>query len=246
MKHSRTFIVTGASSGIGLETTKQLLAQGNVVIGLARNPERAQIDDPHFIPFEIDLSSLTRLSADLADLAREHPQVSGLVACAGQGRFGGIESFSLEQIRGLVDLNFTSQAALVNAFLPSLKKSRAGDIIFIGSEAALSGGKQGAAYSAAKFALRGFAQSLRQECAKSSIRVTLINPGMVETPFFDDLSFRPGAGDENHIEAGDVAKAVLFVLNMRRGTVIDEINLSPLKKVIEKNPKARSAKDAFE
>ncbi|MBT6392921.1 MAG: hypothetical protein HOJ73_05985, partial [Nitrosomonadales bacterium] len=78
-----------------------------------------------------------------------------------------------------------------------------------------------------------FAQSIRQESADKNIRVTIINPGMVRTEFFNNLKFRPGDDDKNAIEPSDVAKSILTVLSMRQGTVIDEINLTPQKKVIK-------------
>jgi NADP-dependent 3-hydroxy acid dehydrogenase YdfG len=80
--------------------------------------------------------------------------------------------------------------------------------------------------------LRGFSQSIREESADRNIGVSIVNPGMVRTNFFDDLSFKPGPNPDNAIEAEDVADAVLSIFSMRRGTVIDEINLSPLKKVV--------------
>jgi NADP-dependent 3-hydroxy acid dehydrogenase YdfG len=95
----------------------------------------------------------------------------------------------------------------------------------------LTGGKEGSVYCASKFGLRGFAQSLRLECAKSEIRVSLINPGAVRTAFFDDLHFEPGDRAENAIQPEDVAATVLSILAMRGGTVVDEINLSPRKRV---------------
>ena len=102
----------------------------------------------------------------------------------------------------------------------------------MGSEAARTGGKRGAVYSAAKFGLRGLAQSLRQECAASGVRVSIVNPGMVKTAFFDELDFQPGDAPDNYILPEDVARAVLAILETRTGTVVDEINLSPQKKVI--------------
>ncbi|MFQ5675849.1 MAG: SDR family oxidoreductase [bacterium] len=233
----RTLIVTGASSGIGLETTKKLLDRGYRVIGIARDPTRAMIDASNFIPIELDLANLSILPQAFSKLNRDYPDISGLIACAGRGRFGAIEEFSYEQIKALFDLNFMSACFLVKALMPSLKKFERSDIIFIGSEAALAGGKQGAIYCATKFALRGLAQSLRKECAKSAVRVTLINPGMVKTSFFDSLSFEPGAADDNYIEADNVAETIFVALEMRPATVIDEINLSPLKKVIVHKPK---------
>ena len=113
-----------------------------------------------------------------------------------------------------------------------MKKRAAGDIVFMGSESARSGGKRGAVYSAAKFGLRGLAQSLRQECAASGIRVSIINPGMVKTAFFDELDFQHGDEVDNYILPEDVASAVLTIIEARAGTVFDEINLSPQKKVI--------------
>ncbi len=241
----RTLIVTGASTGIGLETTKRLLDCGHRVIGIARNFSRTEIHAQDFLPLSLDLADLSALPEAFAQLAKAHPEIDGLVCCAGQGRFGGIETFSVAQIQGLIDLNLTSPCLLVRALMPGLKKSKAADIVFLGSEAALVGGGQGAVYSATKFALRGFAQALRQECAKSAVRVTMINPGMVKTDFFEGLSFSPGSDAENYIEAEDVAEAIITALEMRRGTVIDEINLSPLKKVIVHRPQGDRRKTSL-
>ena len=113
-----------------------------------------------------------------------------------------------------------------------MKQRGSGNIVFMGSEAALAGGKRGAVYSAAKFGLRGLAQALRQECAASGLRVSIINPGMVQTEFFNELDFRPGESSNNYILPDDVALAVQMILEARQGTVFDEINLSPQKKVI--------------
>ena len=106
--------------------------------------------------------------------------------------------------------------------------------MFIGSEGALVGGVEGSVYCASKFALRGFAQSLQKECAKSGVRVVLINPGMVDTPFYDQAHFGCGEGDLEHLTASDVADAVCFSLAGDRRRVIPELNLSPLKRVIKK------------
>ena len=121
---------------------------------------------------------------------------------------------------------------MVRQFLPALKKADGGNIIFIGSDAALSGGRKGAVYCASKFALRGFAQALREECARSEVAVSIIQPGMVKTPFYDELGFEPGPDPMNHIMPEDVADAIMMILAMRAGTVVDELVLTPQKKVI--------------
>lgn len=225
-------IVTGASSGIGRATTTLLLENDFRVTGLARDFSKFPCDSPHFEAVEVDLSDLDSLPEQLATLTGHHPLVRGLVCCAGSGRFGSLEEFSYRQIRGLIELNLTSQVYIARALLPGMKQQRQGDIVFMGSEAALSGGRRGSVYSATKFGLRGLAQSLRQECAASGVRVSLINPGMVRTEFFDALDFGPGEDPDNYILPGDVAQAILDVIRARPGTVLDEINLSPQKKVI--------------
>jgi short-subunit dehydrogenase len=232
MHNEDTIVVTGASSGIGRATASLLLAHGYRVIGIARDFSKCNFDSTGLTTIEVDLSRLEELPSHLDDLIRNHSSITGLVCCAGTGRFGSLEEFSFEQIRELIDLNLTSQVYAIRALLPVMKRRQTGNIILMGSEAALAGGKRGAVYSASKFGLRGLAQSLRQECASSGIRISLINPGMVKTGFFDNLDFRPGDADDNYILPEDVAVVVLEVIKTRSGTVIDEINMSPGKKVI--------------
>lgn len=211
----------------------RLLAEGHNVIGLARDFSKSTISDINFTPVVLDLSEIASLAESILKILKEFQPIDAVVCCAGKGQFGGLEEFSFEQIRSLIDLNFLSHAYVTKAIIPMMKKAGRGDIVFIGSEAALSGAKKGAVYCASKFAIRGFAQALREECARSNVRVTTINPGMVRTPFFNDLMFSPGDDESNFIEADDVATAISMVLSVRDGTVFDEINLSPLKKVIQ-------------
>jgi len=229
----RTILVTGASSGIGRAVASKLLKQGHRVLGASRDCSKfcQKIDD--FIPVQLDLTRLAELPQKMRDVERQFPELDAVVFCAGKGQFGSVEEFSYAQIEELMALNFTSQAFLVRALLPGLKRKEHSDLIFIGSEAALKGSRKGGLYCASKFALRGFTQALREECGKSSVRVCLINPGMVKTPFFDHLSFEPGDDDSNFILPEDVAEAVCYALNSRAQIVIDEINLSPLNKVVK-------------
>ena len=234
IKESRTLIVTGASSGIGRCIVERQLRAGTRVLGVARDFSNGPDQSDLFVRIELDLSDLGAVAKNMRALAQQYPGVTGVICSAGRGQFGSLEEFSYADIRSLMDLNFTSQAYVIRAFLPNLKSNRRGDIIIIGSEAALIGGAPGGIYSASKSALRSLAQSLRAEGAKSGVRVTMINPGMVRTNFFQTLDFEHGHDQDNFIEPEDVAQAVSFVLETRQNTVIDEINLTPLKKVIRK------------
>lgn len=226
-------LVTGASSGIGRAICEKLLADGHRAIGIAREFGKFPCADPRFKAHEIDLADLDRLPHHLKALVAAYPALDALILNAGVGRFGALEQFSYDQIRALIDLNFTSHVFVARAFLPALKRAGRGHLVFMGSEAALAGTAQGSLYCAAKFALRGFAQALRAECARAGVRVTLVNPGLVQSPFFDQLDFRPGPAPDNYILPADVAAVIVQALTMRDGTVVDEINLSPQKKVLE-------------
>ncbi|MDE2810210.1 MAG: SDR family NAD(P)-dependent oxidoreductase [Gemmatimonadota bacterium] len=226
-------LVSGASSGIGRAICERLLADGHRAIGIARDFGKFPCDDRCFETHAIDLADLDKLPTHLQTLVTAYPALDALVLNAGVGRFGALEQFSYDQIRAQIDLNLTSHVFVARAFLPSLKKAGRGHLVFMGSEAALAGTAQGSLYCAAKFALRGLAQALRAECARAGVRVTLVNPGMVQSPFFDELDFRPGPEPDNYILPEDIAEVIAQALTARDGTVLDEINLSPQKKVIE-------------
>jgi NADP-dependent 3-hydroxy acid dehydrogenase YdfG len=232
MSSSHPILVTGASKGIGRAICNKLLEKGYHVVGIARQFENSTHSHPNFEMIKLDLSDMQSLPDALKDLQSHFPQIAALICNAGQGTFKNLEEFSYDQIRKTMDLNFLSHVYLTKSFLPILKRQARSDIIFIGSEAALTGKRQGSIYCASKFALRGFAQALRDECATSSIRVCLINPGMVQTSFFQNLSFSPGSESSEHLLPEDVAEAVLLVLQAREGAVFDEINVSPKKKRI--------------
>ena len=229
----RTVLVTGASSGIGRAIAQNLLQLGHAVIGVSRDCQKFTRQMETFSPVQLDLSQLAELPKKIFQLQQKFPNIDAVVFSAGLGQFGSVEEFSYSQIEALMTLNFTSQVFLTKALLPALKRKASSDLIYIGSEAALKGSRKGAVYCASKFAVRGFTQALREECGKSNVRVCLINPGMVKTAFFEHLAFEPGDHDSNAILPEDVAAAVSYVLGSREQIVIDEINMSPLNKVVK-------------
>lgn len=229
---NKTVLVTGATSGIGRSICVDLLSEGHRVIGVGRDFSQFPTEDSNFTPVKLDLANLDRLPRRLKKMLPEYPDLDALILSAGRGLFGNLEQYSYEQIRELMELNFLSQVFMVRAFLPEMKRRGSGDIILIGSEAGLAGRSHGSIYCATKAALRSFAQSIRAEASPAGIRVTILNPGMVNTGFFDNLPFTPGADEANAIDPHDIAEMVSLILKLRRGTVIDEVNLSPLKRVV--------------
>tara|TARA_B100000686_G_C16750192_1_gene951974 strand:- start:1194 stop:1928 length:735 start_codon:yes stop_codon:yes gene_type:complete len=223
----KTAFVTGSSSGIGKAITARLLKDGIKVIGIARDHSKFNPSAANYFPITFDLSDVGNLEKTTKSILKEHPDINVFISNAGYGAFQHIENFSTSQIQEFLNVNLISQIILCRHLTSHLKTIDGGDIIILGSEAALAGKRKAALYSAAKFGLRGFVQALRDEVGNSGIAVCLINPGLVRTPFFENLDFRPGDLQTNAIEPDDIAKIVSELLDTRNGTIIDEINLSP-------------------
>jgi short-subunit dehydrogenase len=225
-------LITGSSSGIGLAIARQLLEQGYEVTGISRRGQTDALRHDNFSAQAIDLGDLAALETRLKTIL-EAREFDCFIHAAGQGQFGSIEQFSVAQIEKSIRVNLVSGMVICRGLLPHLRQRGTGRIVFIGSESALQAGRKGALYSAAKFGLRGFCLALREDCASDGIQISLVNPGMVRSPFFDALPFAPGAAPENAIEVADVAEVVAQILNTSPNIVIDEINLSPRVKSID-------------
>ena len=233
LKGKGVAIVTGASSGIGLACSEAFLGAGFDVVGLARDFSKTDLAHPNFRKECLDLSRSDEIQRAFPPLLKSLTQpLKILVSNAGIGKMGYLEQLSAADIEKVLATNLLGHILVTKHCLPIMKQNHAcSDLIFIGSESARQGGKEGSVYCASKFGLRGFAQSLRSECAKAGVRVNLINPGAVRSAFFDNLHFEPGPEAEHAILPTDVAAIALGVVKMRAGTVLDEINMSPLTKV---------------
>ena len=225
----RTVLVTGASRGIGAAIRERLLQDGHCVIGVCRSPGAAA---ERYTPVRCDLTELDAIADTFGAVCQAHPDLNALISNAGIPSFGNLEELSPATIQRHIELNLTSHLLVARTVVPHLKRRGGGDVVLMGSEAALKGGRRGSIYCAAKFGLRGFSQALREECAASDVRVCILNPGMVRTGFFDSLDFAPGDDPANAIEPAEVAAAVALVLDAHPGTVFEEVTLSPLKKVV--------------
>ena len=229
-------LITGSSSGFGKGTAELFLKNDVPVVGIARQHKKFIHKSKLYEPIEADLSLIESLPKLITTILKEHPDIDVFISNAGYGDFQSIENFSANQIQNFLNLNLISHITLCRFIVSHMRYEKNGTIFFIGSESGLVGKKKGTLYSAAKFGLRGFCQALRDEVATSGIRVCLLNPGFVRTPFFESLNFEPKETETNAIEPEDIAKIILDLLHTRIGTNIDEVNLSPTTKSLNFKP----------
>ena len=193
------FLITGSSSGVGKYLTENLLEQNNVV-GIARRNNFKHINYHHIT---LDLAKVSLVTDKAKQIAKEHEDINHIIINAGFGYFKELDQFSEKQIIELFNVNIISQIILLRFLLSNLRKQKNSKIIFIGSEAALNGAKKATIYAATKFAMRGFAQSLRAELKQDNIAVTMLNPGVMDSDFYKNLDFTFATEKANKINLKD-------------------------------------------
>ena len=235
MIEGKTFLVTGSSSGIGKSITNYLINEGANVVGVSKSD--FSLDNKNYQHYKFDLSQIDKNFIKFVKILKQD-NFYGLISNAGYGEFESLENFSDDQINRFISLNLNSHILLTKYILPFLKKNRSGYLIYMGSEATYKSGRYGSLYSACKFGLRGFVKSIRKETSNKNIKVSLLNPGIVNTTFYNKLKISPGNSFDEFIEPNDISKLIIDILKSRDGIVIDEINLSSQKYVINfKNKK---------
>ncbi len=226
-------VVTGASSGIGLEISRRLCELGYEVHGIGRDFSGAMADEGmryfaeqgRFCPVVCDVLETDRLCALVRDIAA-HSGVSVLVNNAGIGYYGLHEELGPKKISMMVRTNLEVPLILTQQLLRSLKKN-AGFVINISSVTAKQSSPHGCAYGATKAGLAGFSRSLSDEVRRYGVKVVTVFPDMTKTGLYRNADFGVGEEEDSYLLPEDVADAVQSVLTARDGVVITEVALRP-------------------
>lgn len=230
----RVFVVAGATSGIGLACSREIIRRGGHVFGIGRRADHPLAGSDSYNGIMMDLEdgqSFDKLKLLLA----QNSSISDAICAVGRGvgAIGDFEQLSMTSIENSLHVNLVAPLRFLRAVLPHLRRAESGDVFVLGSEASLRGAKRGSIYASAKFALRGLVQSLRAEYARYGVRVMGVYPGMTRTPFFNELDFEPGEDDSHAIEPEDIALLVADIAASAERLVVDELILSPRQHVIK-------------
>ncbi len=175
-------LVTGASSGIGKETSKMLIADGYTVYVAARRLEKmADLSQLGAHLLELDLANDASIKKAVETLLAHEQRLDVLVNNAGYGSYGALEDVPLEEAKYQFEVNIFGLARLTQLLLPTMRNQKSGRIINISSIGGSFGEPHGAWYHATKFAVEGLSDSLRMELKQFGIDVVIIKPGAILT-----------------------------------------------------------------
>lgn len=253
------WLITGCSTGFGLELAKQVIARGDRLVATARDKSRlASLVAGHeatTLALDLDVTSADQIKASTQAAVEHFGQIDLLVNNAGYGYMSAVEEGEEDEIRRLFDANVFGLFALTRAVLPIMRRQRRGHVINISSVAGLVGFPGSGYYAASKHAVEGWSDSLAAEVAPLGIRVTCIEPGpsrtdwagrsMIQTKnriadYADTAGSRLASlKEQSGKQAGDpvrIAGAIIKIAQMERAPrhfVLGEIGIDAVTKKLQ-------------
>jgi short-subunit dehydrogenase len=232
-----TAIVTGAASGIGAALATALAARGSNLVLLDRDAERLEevaggvrAAHPALVvaTYVADLSDDEATDRIATQLAAEHPETTLLVNNAGVALGGRLDQVTLEEFDWVMAVNFRSVVRLTHALVPVLKQHPGAHLVNVSSVFGIMAPAGQAAYSASKFAVRGFSEAVRHELAENGVGATVVHPGGIKTRIAESARTGSGVSKEEweqgqaqfrkllSIEPADAAAQIVAAIEKRR------------------------------
>jgi 3-oxoacyl-[acyl-carrier protein] reductase len=230
LKNARA-LVTGGSEGIGLGIARALKDKGCKVAIMARNEDKLNraAKELGVLALQGDVSREEDVKRVVRSFVKELGGIDILVNNAGYGYFAPLTDLDTSEFEKLFATNVTGAMLMAREVAPHFIAQRKGHLINISSTSGLNGGKGSTAYSGSKFALRGMNECWRAELRHHNVRVTLVNPSEVQTPFFAKVGHEQALSDKK-LRASEIADAVVGALE------IDDRGFIPEFSVFATNP----------
>jgi len=204
---NRVALVTGSSSGIGLETALALARDGYDTFASMRDIKKAgelkhttKKENLKISVIELDVDKEESIVSAIKDIMTDKKRIDVLVNNAGYGQFGCTEDVSINDFRKQFETNFFSIVRIIQEVAPIMRNQKSGTIVNISSVAGRLGLPGSSAYISTKFALEGLSECLRYELGQFGIKTTLIEPGVIKTNFFNSLRIPESNTDPKYKE----------------------------------------------
>ena len=224
MADEPVLVITGASTGIGAATARRAAEVGYRLVLAARSEDKLQALADELggeaVATRCDVTDWDDQQALVATTLDRFGRMDAYFANAGFGAKRGFLEESVEHWKAMIDTNVLGAALSIRASLPHFREQNRGHMILTSSIAGRRA-LPGSLYSATKHAVTAMGEALRQEISDTDIKVTLIEPGAVDTPFFEK---RPTGA----LEADDIARAVMFALTQPPHVDVNELLVRPI------------------
>lgn len=215
---NQIWLVTGSAGGIGAAIAHAALAAGDLVIATDLDLERLQVvyaaNAAQVMTARLDIRDAAQAEAVVEAAIARFGRIDVLVNNAGFGQFGPFEEIEPEAIERQFATNVFGTFNVTRAVLPVMRRQRAGYVINMSSNGGFKGVSGASMYSATKFAIEGFSESLAQEIAGFGIKVTIVEPGAFRTEFLDGRSLKLGTRElHDYVDFRAKANAVFEARN---------------------------------
>ena len=243
MSKEKVVVITGASSGIGAATTRELAKQhAKLVIGARRldrlNELKAEFPDENIVTQKVDVTNFDEVRALIDTAKKEFGRVDVLYNNAGVMPVNALENRARDEWQRILDVNVMGVLNGIAAVLPTMIEQKSGHIIATDSVAGHVVVPNLAVYNGSKFAVRAIMEGLRQEQHNNNIRTTIVSPGSVATELYKSIGNADNQKAEIEVEkqiglsAENIAKSVVFAINAPENMDLNEMIIRPIKQDI--------------
>jgi len=194
-----TVLITGTSTGIGRATAVYFAKNNwNVIATMRTMKKEAELTTfPNVLVTELDVTNPHSIQDTITEGVEKFGRIDAIVNNAGYGQQGLFEAISPEKIQAQFETNVFGVMNVTRAILPHFRKNQAGTIVNISSAVGVVGPPIMSIYAASKFAIEGFSEALSYELISQNIKIKLVEPGVVKTPFYERLGEEFAAIDES-------------------------------------------------
>lgn len=238
--HKPLVVMTGATSGIGMQTAVRFSEAGYPLLLIGRNLDKlSTLNLPHCIIAHVDVTDIAALKAAIKDAESTYGATDALLNIAGVMLLGDVANQDPKEWQTMFNVNVLGMLNGMQAVLADMKQRRHGTIINVSSIAGIKPFPNHAAYTGTKFAVHGMTDNVREEAAPYNVRVMTIAPGAVETPLLSHTTsqaIKDGYAEWKRDMGGvlspdDVARVILFAYQQPQSVNIREIVLATTKQV---------------